>query len=109
LRFFFFGFFGLTGACGVRTAAGETPPVRPAGEVLFVPDDGDTPPEPEEELPLDEPLVPLDGAPVPPVAALAVVAAPHASASTSATMASDERNGGPPCMGIGIGPAAAGA
>jgi hypothetical protein len=76
--------------------------------VLFVPDDGDTPPEPDEELPLDEPLVPLDGAPVPPVAALAFVAIPHASASASTAMASDERNGGAPCMGNGIGPAAPG-
>jgi hypothetical protein len=76
--------------------------------VLFVPDDGDTPPE-AEELPLDEPLVPLEGAPVPPVAALAVVAVPHASASASAAMASDERKVEPPCMGNGIGPAAAGA
>ncbi|MDX6668682.1 MAG: anti-sigma factor antagonist [Solirubrobacteraceae bacterium] len=98
MRFFgFFVFFGFTGACGVRTADGETPPVRPLGEVDFVPEVGATPPD---ELPVE--VLPL-GAPVPPVAAAALVVA-QASASSNTAMASAERNRLPPCMGLGSDP-----
>ena len=93
----------------MRTAVGETPPVaEPLDVGLFVPDEGETPPAPDEDVPLEVPLdVPL-GAVVPPVAA-AADAEPHARASASKAMASVERKGMHPCMSHGIGPPAAGA
>jgi hypothetical protein len=104
------GFFGFTGACGVRTAVGETPPVvEPLDVGLFVPDEGETPPAPDEEVPLEVPLEAPLGAVVPPVAAAAEDTEPHARASASTATASIERKEMHPCMGHGIGPAVAGA
>src|SRR3954468_19591964 len=82
LRFFFFGFFGFTGALGVRTADGEMPPVcapllEPAGL-------GAMPPDWLDEV--DDPALPL-GTEVPPVVAQAL-ADPHASAMASTAAAS---------------------
>jgi hypothetical protein len=98
LRFFFFGFFGLTGALGVRTVDGEMPPVVEveATPGLFGPMPPDTPP-----LVVVLPL-PTDGAVVPPVDADAP-AAPHASAISTTSAASTARSEFPPCMGLGIG------
>jgi hypothetical protein len=102
--FFFFGFLGLTGACGGRTDEGEMPPVAEPPPVplvgFLVPELGATPPD-------DPPDVP-PGAVVPPVVAAALDAAPHASASASSAAASVERSEFTPCMGHGIGPPTAG-
>src|SRR3954470_15120190 len=85
LRFFFFGFLGLTGALGGRTVEGEMPPVcalevtpglfgpMPPASVVLVPE-------------------PPDGAVVPPVAAEAL-AVPHTSTTTRARTPSSARNG----------------
>src|SRR3954464_11080358 len=85
LRLFF---FGLTGAAAGRAANGEIPPLGPVW--ARVP--GVVPPV----LPVE----PDDGT-TPPVAAEAL-AAPHANATRSTTIANAERSRFPPCMGVGI-------
>jgi hypothetical protein len=103
LRFFFFGFFGFTGALGVRTAEGEMPPVV----LPWLATPGLLGPIPPDELAevvwLEEPLLVPEGAVVPPVAADAP-AAPNASAMVMTAAASVRRTLMHPCMLQGIGP-----
>src|SRR5436305_4681910 len=94
LRFLFFTFLGLTGACGGRTDEGEMPPVGPVGASA----PGLVPPV----APVGA-TVPPEGGARPPVAAEAL-ALPHASATRSTTIANADRNRFAPCMGVGIGP-----